>query len=103
MFFLTPGLCFRYNSDTVQSQKPPSSSCSDISYSDLVANLLEPAHQEGYYSPMPQYPFDTKAVVACLNRILESELSGVIRYTHYSFMVFGINRLPIVSVFDWIL
>jgi bacterioferritin len=32
-----------------------------------------------------------------LNRILESELAGVVRYTHYSLMVFGYNRLPIVS------
>lgn len=35
--------------------------------------------------------------VDLLNRILESELAGVVRYTHYSLMVFGYNRLPIVS------
>jgi bacterioferritin len=40
---------------------------------------------------------DTKKVVAILNRILEQELAGVVRYTHYSFMVFGPNRIPIVS------
>lgn len=40
---------------------------------------------------------DTPAVVAVLNRILEAELSGVVRYTHYSFMVYGYNRIPIVS------
>jgi bacterioferritin len=34
-----------------------------------------------------------------LNRILEQELAGVVRYTHYSFMVFGYNRIPIVSWF----
>jgi bacterioferritin len=36
-------------------------------------------------------------VVAILNRILELELAGVVRYTHYSFMVFGHSRIPIVS------
>ena len=41
--------------------------------------------------------FDTQAVVAVLNRILEMELAGVVRYTHYSLMVFGYNRIPIVS------
>lgn len=46
---------------------------------------------------MPRYDFDYAAVVNCLNRILETELSGVIRYTHYSFMIFGPNRIPIVA------
>jgi bacterioferritin len=32
-----------------------------------------------------------------LNRILEHELAGVVRYTHYSFLVFGFGRIPIVS------
>ena len=32
-----------------------------------------------------------------LNKILELELAGVVRYTHYSFMVFGHSRIPIVS------
>ena len=40
---------------------------------------------------------DKAAVVAVLNRILESELAGVVRYTHYSFLVFGFARIPIVS------
>ncbi len=42
-------------------------------------------------------PFDTKKVMKVLNRILEAELAGVVRYTHYSLMVFGYNRIPIVS------
>ena len=37
------------------------------------------------------------AVVAVLDKILETELAGVVRYTHYSFMVFGYGRIPIVS------
>jgi len=40
---------------------------------------------------------DLKAVLSVLDRILEAELAGVVRYTHYSFMVFGYSRIPIVS------
>jgi len=36
-------------------------------------------------------------VVAVLNRLLEAELAGVVRYTHYSFLVFGFSRIPVVS------
>ncbi len=32
-----------------------------------------------------------------LNQILEMELAGAIHYTHYSFMVYGYNRIPIVG------
>src|SRR3569623_40251 len=46
---------------------------------------------------MPQQTLDKQAVVKVLNTILELELAGVARYTHYSFMVFGYNRIPIVS------
>ena len=40
---------------------------------------------------------DQNQVVAVLNRLLEAELAGVVRYTHYSFLVFGFGRIPIVS------
>ncbi len=40
---------------------------------------------------------DNNPVVMALNTILEFELAGVVRYTHYSLMVFGYNRIPIVS------
>lgn len=40
---------------------------------------------------------DKKAVVELLNRIMEMELAGVVRYTHYSLMVFGYTRIPIVG------
>jgi bacterioferritin len=46
---------------------------------------------------MPADQFDQKASVALLNEILETELAGVVRYTHYSLMVFGHARIPIVS------
>jgi bacterioferritin len=41
--------------------------------------------------------FDRTNAVRILNAILEAELAGVVRYTHYSFMIFGFNRIPIVS------
>ena len=40
---------------------------------------------------------DTKAVAATLNKIMEYELAGTVRYTHYSLMTYGYNRIPIVS------
>jgi bacterioferritin len=40
---------------------------------------------------------DEKEVIKVLNKIMELELSGVVRYTHYSLMVYGYNRIPIVS------
>jgi bacterioferritin len=41
-----------------------------------------------------------KQVINQLNKILEAELAGVVRYTHYSMMIFGYNRIPIVSWFQ---
>ncbi|MFN4151681.1 MAG: bacterioferritin [Candidatus Sericytochromatia bacterium] len=43
--------------------------------------------------------FNKEEVVKVLNKILEAELAGVVSYTHYSFMVYGYNRIPIVSWF----
>lgn len=40
---------------------------------------------------------ESKSIVDVLNRIMELELAGVVRYTHYALMVFGYNRIPIVS------
>ena len=40
---------------------------------------------------------EKQSVIEVLNRIMELELAGVVRYTHYSLMVFGYNRIPIVS------
>lgn len=36
-------------------------------------------------------------IIDKLNSILECELAGVVRYTHYSLMIFGHNRIPIVK------
>jgi bacterioferritin len=40
---------------------------------------------------------DTTSALDLLNEILEQELAGVVRYTHYSFLIFGHARIPIVS------
>jgi len=40
---------------------------------------------------------DRERVVVTLNTILELELAGVVRYVHYSLMVFGHARIPIIG------
>ncbi|MDR4509559.1 MAG: hypothetical protein MRJ65_15250 [Candidatus Brocadiaceae bacterium] len=40
---------------------------------------------------------EKQQAVGILNNIMELELAGVVRYTHYSLMVYGYNRIPIVS------
>ncbi len=40
---------------------------------------------------------DVEKTVRILNRIMEYELAGVVRYTHYSLMVTGPYRQPIVD------
>ena len=40
---------------------------------------------------------EKQRAVGILNRIMELELAGVVRYTHYALMIYGYNRIPIVS------
>ena len=40
---------------------------------------------------------DKEKVLASLNKILELELAGVVKYTHYAFMVQGPYRLTVVE------
>ncbi len=42
---------------------------------------------------------DSRDLMPLLDKILEAELSGVVRYLHYSFMIFGPNRIPITKWF----
>ena len=42
---------------------------------------------------------EKKVVIEKLSRIFTLELSGVIRYTHYSLMIVGYNRLPLIDFF----
>lgn len=46
---------------------------------------------------MAKNGINEKAVLKTLNQILEAELAGVVRYMHYSLMVYGHNRIPIVA------
>ena len=43
---------------------------------------------------------DLERTHALLNEIIEYELAGVVRYTHYSLMVRGPTRIPIVTFFN---
>ena len=47
--------------------------------------------------PREHDKIDTQKVIASLNTILELELAGVVRYLHYSLMVFGHARIPIIG------
>lgn len=40
---------------------------------------------------------DTKHIIPVLNDIMLAELAGVVRYTHYSLVITGPNRLPLVG------
>jgi bacterioferritin len=46
---------------------------------------------------MTHTQIDTDKVVTVLNKIMETELAGVVRYTHYALMVYGYGRIPIVA------
>jgi bacterioferritin len=40
---------------------------------------------------------EKETVISILNRILEAELAGVVRYTHYSLTIYGFGRIPILK------
>ena len=42
---------------------------------------------------------NTKKILELLSKIYDLELNGIIRYTHYSLMIFGPNRLPLIDFF----
>ena len=46
---------------------------------------------------MSESEINKDRAVQLLNRILELELAGVVRYTHYSLMIYGFTRIPIVT------
>ena len=47
--------------------------------------------------PSEHDKIDSQIVIASHNTILELELAGVVRYLHYSLMVFGHARIPIIG------
>ncbi|MFK8023386.1 MAG: bacterioferritin [Ilumatobacter sp.] len=46
---------------------------------------------------MPEDIIDGTDIIPVLNDIMLAELAGVIRYTHYSLVITGPNRLPLVA------
>ena len=62
----------------------------------IIQNLPVNMHQKLEVN-MEHNNIDTKEVISLLNEIMEYELAGVVRYTHYSLMVTGPHRLPIVD------
>ena len=49
------------------------------------------------YREIVMKELNTEHTVQVLNQILEQELAGVVRYTHYALMVTGPNRIPLVE------
>jgi len=56
-----------------------------------------PRTKTGVPMPSTHDKIDATKVIATLNTILELELAGVVRYTHYALMVFGHARIPIIK------
>ena len=48
----------------------------------------------------PNIKIDTKEVTDLLNEIMEYELAGVVRYTHYGLMISGRDRLSLKQFFE---
>ncbi|MEQ8437230.1 MAG: ferritin-like domain-containing protein [Ilumatobacter fluminis] len=46
---------------------------------------------------MSEWNLDTEPFVSVLNEIMQAELAGVVRYTHYALVITGPNRLPLVA------
>src|SRR3954467_2433481 len=89
-------IVFRRSAADRQSVSGPNAHKDKLNLSRLPAALTNPSLLDGYgVAIMPE--LNRNHVVDLLNRILEAELAGVVRYTHYSFLVYGYNRIPIVS------
>jgi bacterioferritin len=63
----------------------------------MSRKTLKPTPTASTASAPEDWTIDTPRVVDVLNRVLELELAGTVRYMHYSFMVFGHNRIPLTA------
>lgn len=63
----------------------------------MTRKTLKPKQARSTEAAPEQWTIDTPHVVEVLNRVLELELAGTVRYMHYSFMVFGHNRIPLTA------
>jgi bacterioferritin len=70
--------------------EPPSSAFATIRGPALPA-------VDGLLEEIAMAELERDKVLHVLNRILETELAGVVRYTHYSLLVFGYGRIPVVA------
>ena len=48
---------------------------------------------------MPQTAPSPHSVMSCLDRIFQAEMSGILRYLQFSFMIMGHSRIPIQKWF----
>ncbi|MBC7690260.1 MAG: ferritin-like domain-containing protein [Methylotenera sp.] len=56
---------------------------------------MEQTTNPAFVNPSPA----SKEVLACLSKCFQSEMAGIMRYLHYSFMIMGHNRIPIQKWF----
>ncbi len=49
--------------------------------------------------PLSTQKSSNPEAMECLEKIFQAEMSGIIRYLHYSFMIMGHNRIPIQKWF----
>ena len=62
-----------------------------------IDELIDASALEEGIMPSEHDKIDSQKVIGSLNTILELELAGVVRYLHYSLMVFGHARIPIIG------
>jgi bacterioferritin len=89
-------IVFRRSAADRQLASGPNAHKDKLNLSRLPAALTNPSLLDGY-GVVIMTELNRNHVVDLLNRILEAELAGVVRYTHYSFLVYGYNRIPVVS------
>ena len=88
------GLWRRYFMSAFSIKRTLVQGCLIVTISQNVKPVLK---QIGKTEDFTMNDKDTKNAIDVLNKIMEIELAGVVRYTHYSLMVYGYNRIPIVS------
>lgn len=74
-------------------------SSENLSLLCLLAILGLSKNPEDQTMPISSELPHREEIIRKLDQIVEHELAGVVRYTHYSFMVFGYSRIPVVGWF----
>tara|TARA_B100000686_G_scaffold351672_1_gene451099 strand:- start:248 stop:787 length:540 start_codon:yes stop_codon:yes gene_type:complete len=68
-----------------------------ITCSQEECNYKSPSGDSLCYVRLVDSEINEEILTGALNEILEAELSGVVRYTHYSLMIAGPHRIPLVD------